>query len=75
MHLSVEKSRHPILPIADAKTDSVGQDYRIIVPEFLKEFESIDKSLVEKLKKQFSAVIFATSNDERLLDFAKYQLK
>ena len=65
-----------ILPVANPETDSVGQDYRIIVPELLKEFRDIDASLVEKLKKQFSAVIFATSmHDEQLLHFAIQELR
>ncbi len=63
------------LPTANPKTDSVGQDFRIIVPETLKEFESIDDGLSEKLKSQLSTIIFATTKDETLLDFAAKELR
>ena len=45
-----------MLPTANSATDSVEQDYSIIVPEMLEEFEGIDDSLVKKLKTQFAKV-------------------
>ena len=62
------------IPTADR---GVSSDFRVIVPGMINQFESdkISDVLVAKLKSQLSMIIFATSQDEELLNFAAEQLK
>jgi len=62
------------IPTADPKTDHIGQNFRVIAQNILWEFDGIDDGLGENLKKQLTLIIFATSNDEELINFAAKEL-
>jgi hypothetical protein len=59
---------------ANPEDRNIASDFRYALRNTLKEFESIDDSLIEKLKKQFSILIIATSKDEELINFAVKEL-